>query len=247
MSYACFAAYYDSLTEDVDYEVRSAYISNFFIRYGITDGIVLDLACGTGRMSIELANRGYDVIGVDASPDMLCEARENAAEAGHTNILFLCQRMERLDLFGTVRGCVCALDSINHLTRPEDVLSAFQKVSLFMEPGGVFVFDVNTAYKHREILGNQTFALEEEEVYLVWQNAYDPQTDTVEITLDFFERDGEAYFRETETFCERAYTVRTLTKLLEQSGFALLHIYDELTESAPRPDSQRLYFIVRKI
>lgn len=247
MSYTCLAAYYDSLTEDVDYKVRSAYISNFFFRYGIKDGILLDLACGTGRMGIALAGQGYDVIGVDASPEMLCQAQENAAQSGCTGILFLCQRMEELDLYGTVRGCVCSLDSINHLPDEAAVLRTFQKVSLFMEPGGIFIFDVNTIYKHRAVLGNQTFVYDADQVYLVWQNAYDPLTHTVDITLDFFERTGDAYYRETETFAERAYSQEQLLHLLRDSGFEVLHVLDELTEDAPREESQRLYFIARKL
>lgn len=245
MSYNCFAAYYDSLTENVGYKVRSDYISNFFLRYGVTDGIVLDLACGTGKIGVSLAKKGYDVIGVDASPDMLCEAQANAAEAGE-NLLFLCQKMQDLDLYGTIKGCVCSLDSVNHLVTPEEVLKTFQKVSLFMEKGGIFVFDVNTIYKHKEILGNHTFVYDEEDVYLVWQNVYDPETESVEITLDFFEREDDAYFRETESFTERAYPVELLKQLLEQAGFELLHVFDELSENAPRATSERLYLIARK-
>ncbi len=246
MSYNCLASFYDSLTENVDYAVRSAYISNFFIRYGITEGILLDLACGTGKIGIAFAQKGYDVIGVDASPDMLCKAQENAAQAGCSSILYLCQRMEDLDLYGTIRGCVCSLDSINHLLHEAAVLAAFQKVALFMEPGGIFVFDVNTVYKHQYVLGNQTFVYEEEDVFLVWQNQYDADTQTVDITLDLFEQDGEAYVRETECFAERAYPIETITGLLEQSGFEVLHIYDELTECPPKEDSQRVYLVARR-
>lgn len=246
MSYSAFAAYYDNLTKDVDDEVRSGYISNFFRRYGVSDGIVLDLACGTGRMSIALAVKGYDVIGVDASPEMLCAAQENAAAAGRSDLLFLCQRMEELDLFGTIRGCVCTLDSLNHLPDAQAVQATFGRVALFMEPGGIFVFDVNSVYKHREVLGDNTFVMEEEDVFLVWQNVYFSETDSVEITLDFFERDGETYFRETEQFCERAYPAEQLALWLEDSGFEVLHILGELSEEAPAADEQRLYFVARR-
>lgn len=246
MSYACLSAYYDSLTEDVDYQSRADYLWGFLKQYKIQDGILLDLACGTGQMSLLFAQKGYEVIGVDASPEMLCQARENVMAAGQDNILFLCQRMEELDLYGTVRSCICTLDSLNHLTTPEQVLTAFKKVALFLEPGGVFLFDVNTPYKHRQVLGDHCFVLEDEALYLVWQNQYDSSTETVEITLDLFEEEAGVYYRQTERFAERAYETAQLRSLLEEAGFSLEAVYDDLTLNAPGEDSQRLYMIARK-
>lgn len=136
---------------------------------------------------MELSKRGYEMIGVDASPDMLCAAQEKCAQAG-AEVLFLCQPMEALDLYGTVNAAVCTLDSLNHITDPDTLREVLRRVSLFLEPGGLFVFDVNTPYKHREVLGNHTFVYDLEGLYCVWQNAYCAKDTSVEILLDFLKR-----------------------------------------------------------
>ena len=183
-NYTAFAEFYDQLTDNVDYKKRAEYFCKLLERHGHTMGLTLDLACGTGSLTIELAKRGVDVYGIDASPSMLTIAQEKAAEA-NTPILFLCQRMEELDLFGTIDTVVCTLDSINHLTEEKDILQAFQRVALFLDPNGYFVFDVNTPYKHRHVLENNTFLYDTENVYCVWQNTLDEETGIVEINLDF--------------------------------------------------------------
>ncbi|HBL41361.1 MAG TPA: class I SAM-dependent methyltransferase [Ruminococcaceae bacterium] len=244
--YGDFSAVYDGLTDNVEYEKRAKYIHHLLKKGGISDGLMLDLACGTGRLSCEMAKLGYEVIGVDASGEMLSIAMNNANENG-VDILFLCQEMQNLDLFGTIRSAICTLDSINHLTDPEDVKKTFAGVSLFTEPGGLFVFDVNTPYKHREILANNTFVYDTDEVYCVWQNTLEPDTDTVAIALDIFEQEDDgAYFRTQESFCERAYSVQDLSDWLKEAGFDEINIYDELTEDEPKADSQRLFIIARK-
>ena len=174
-NYTAFAEFYDQLTDNVDYKKRAEYFCKLLERHGHTMGLTLDLACGTGSLTIELAKRGVDVYGIDASPSMLTIAQEKAAEA-NTPILFLCQRMEELDLFGTIDTVVCTLDSINHLTEEKDILQAFQRVALFLDPNGYFVFDVNTPYKHRHVLENNTFLYDTENVYCVWQNTLDEET-----------------------------------------------------------------------
>lgn len=246
MSYSSLAKYYDKLTENVNYKVRGEYISNFLLRNNITDGIMLDLACGTGQMSVFFAEKGYDVIGVDASEEMLSVARENAMISGN-NILFICQEMQELDLYGTVKSCICTMDGINHLLTEQDVLSAFMKVSLFMEKDGIFIFDVNTIHKHKDILGNNAFVYDQEDsVFLVWQNEYYEDTNEVDIILDLFEKDGEHYSRKSEDFTERAYSEEFLSNMLKKSGFDVLGIYDELQENDFNEDSERIYFVARK-
>ncbi|MCC8023435.1 MAG: class I SAM-dependent methyltransferase [Clostridiales bacterium] len=185
-AYERFAGVYDRLNRAVDYDRYGDYLCGLLARFGVVEGLVLDLACGTGQMAVRLVRRGYEVIGVDASVDMLCQARETLAAAG-ADCLLLNQRMEALDLYGTVGGCVCTFDSLNHLPELEAVRAAVERVALFLEPGGVFVFDVNTPFKHEQVLGDRTFVLEDDGCYLVWQNAYDPDTCTVELTLDLFE------------------------------------------------------------
>lgn len=244
--YGFFSNVYDTLTENVNYAARADYIADLLAENGITGGILLDLACGTGTLSIEMAKKGFEVIGVDASADMLSAAMNNAYNS-EEDILFLCQPMQQLDLYGTINAAICTLDSINHLTDPEDVQTTFDKVSLFTEAGGIFIFDINTVFKHRKILGDNTFVYDLDEVYCVWQNTLDAQTDTVQIDLDIFEmlEDG-AYERSQESFCERAYPVDTIKTMLTAAGFETLAIYDELTKNEPKEDSERLFIIARK-
>ena len=243
-AYDVFAAYYDALTDDVGYTDRAAYLHELLVRFGMRDGMLLDLACGTGSMTLEMANLGYDMIGVDASSEMLCAAQQKSMQAGH-NVLFLCQPMQELNLYGTVRGTICTLDSLNHLTDPDDVRETIRLVSLFTEPGGVFLFDVNTPYKHRSILADNTFVRETDDLFCVWQNE-NLGGDTTRITLDFFERDEDAYFRSREQFCERAYALNWLQEVLEGNGFTVNGIYNEGTLEPPAQDAQRVVFAAVK-
>ena len=170
--YSFFARFYDGLTQNVDYGRRAEHFSALLLSYGVESGTVLDLACGTGTLTSLIASRGYEMIGVDSSPDMLAQAQNRAFEEGQ-NILFLCQQMQNLDLFGKIDAALCTLDSINHLTEPEDVRETFRRLGTFIRPGGMFIFDVNTVYKHREILVDNSFVYECPEVFCVWQNSLD--------------------------------------------------------------------------
>lgn len=244
--YSFFSSVYDTLTENVNYADRADYIADLLADNGIKGGILLDLACGTGTLSIEMANKGFEVIGVDSSADMLSVAMNNAYESGKS-ILFLCQPMQQLDLYGTINAAICTLDSINHLTDPADVQAAFDKVSLFTEPGGIFIFDVNTVYKHREILASNTFVYDMDDVYCVWQNSLDSETDTVQIDLDIFEEvDDGIYERMQESFCERAYPLPMIEETLCRAGFETVAVYDELTREEPKENSERIFVIARK-
>lgn len=243
-SYNDFASFYDSLTENVEYEVRSDYISNFFSSNGINDGIILDLACGTGSFTNIFANNGYDMIGVDSSEEMLMIANEKARKADN-NILFLHQNMQELDLYGSVMGCICNLDSINHLNSIDDVKKTFEKVSLFTEPNGIFVFDVNTIYKHDYILADNSFVFETDDVYLVWNNELE-DNHKVNIFIDMFVKNGELYRRSSEEFSEIAYDLDILKEMLLNAKFDIIGIYDELTLDKPKKDSERVYFVCKK-
>lgn len=241
-----FARVYDILTDNVGYDERSTYYLDILKKFGITHGILLDLACGTGSFSVRFAKKGFEVIGIDISPEMLSIAQQNAYESG-SNILFLCQDMRNIDLFGTVDAAVCALDSINHLTDINDVLDTFKAVSLFMNPGGVFVFDTNTVYKHRHILSDNTFVYDCDDVYCVWQNTTDTKTDTVHISLDIFEENEDGtYDRSTEEFNERAYPTELIEELLNKAGFELLAVYDEHNFLPLTDTSQRAVFAAKK-
>ena len=244
--FEAFASVYDVFTEGVDYKTRADYILSLLKKNGIKDGTLLDLACGTGSLTVEFCENGFEVIAVDLSEDMLLLAREKLAPFGD-KALILCQDMCELDLFGTVNAAVCSLDSINHLDNIEDVKTAFEKVSLFMEPGGVFVFDVNTLYKHRDILADNTFVYESEDAFLVWQNSLQENGRSVDIMLDIFtENENGLYERESEDFTETAYSEEEITAALIQAGFTDIEILDDLSFDKPSEISQRIYFTAKK-
>lgn len=192
---------------------------------------------------------GYDVIGVDCSPEMLSEAVEKKAERfkGAKPPLFLCQRMEKLDLYGTVDFCICALDSINHLPDIPALKAAFSRVSLFLAPGGVFLFDVNTPHKHKNILRNNSFVFETGKVVCIWRNSYHEKNGRVDITLDFFqpERNG-LYRRDTEHFSERIFTRRQLRGALSAAGLDIIAVYGENTLRLPDKRAERLVYVAGK-
>ena len=247
-SYGDFAYYYDMLTENVDYDKRCEYICGLLAENGVSEGILLDLACGTGTLSLMLSEKGYDVIGVDGSEEMLTQAQEKKMETG-ADVIFLCQRMEEIDLFGTINAAVSTLDSINHVTDVNTVKEIFRRVSLFMEDKGIFVFDVNTPYKHREVLGDNTFIYDLDEVYCVWQNSTDENLVTT-ISLDLFEKDEddeETYYRYSEEFSERAYDLDDIKSWLEECKFEVMAVYEEMTKESVKADTQRAVFVVRKI
>ena len=244
--YGDFAYYYDILTENVDYESRCDYIHNLLADNGIGKGILLDLACGTGTLSMLFEEKGFDVIGTDASEDMLTKAQEKKIEQC-SDIIFLCQKMEELDLFGTINAAVCTRDSINHVTDTASVREIFRRVSLFMEDKGIFVFDVNTPYKHKKVLGNNTFVYDMDEVYCVWQNETDDDMLTT-VSLDIFERDEEEdiYYKYSEQFQEKGYELSFLEELLKENKFELIDIYEEMTTSPVSDKTERAVFVARK-
>lgn len=246
MSYENFAETYDILMNDVDYKGRTEYLLKLFKKHGKTPTLLLDLACGTGAFSNRFAKKGIEVIGVDISEEMLAAARENSAEMG-TDVLFLCQKAEELDLYGTVDGVICCLDSLNHITNIKSLGAAVNKVSLFLEKDCLFIFDVNTEYKHREVLGNNTFVMEEDGVFCVWQNSYNEDKLTTDISLDFFiEQDGH-YIRSSEDFSERAYTESELAEILEKAGLSTVAIYDDMTYNPPTDKSERVIYVTKKV
>lgn len=240
--YNHFATVYDELTENVSYSERTEYISGFFHKYGIMPGsALLDLACGTGSFSEEFLKRGYNVTGVDLSNEMLTEAQRKCA--GKAN--FICANMCEFTFKNHFDACVCCLDSLNHLENIEKVKKAIECVYNSLRQGGVFVFDVNTAYKHKNILGNNTFIFDEEDFFLSWDNEY-LNNGKVRLILDMFFAQGDLYQRYTEDFCEQAYDIDALKTALNPF-FDVVGVYDDLSAEAPKTNSERLYFIcVRK-
>ena len=245
--YTSFAENYDLLMHDVDYTARTEYLLSVFEKYSKRPTLMLDLACGTGSFSNEFAKRDIQVIGVDLSPEMLNVAREKS-EKEALDVLYLCQDASELDLYGTVDGAVCCMDSINHITDINVLQEAFKKVSLFLEHDCLFVFDVNTLYKHKEVLGNNTFVLEEDNLYCVWQNEYFEDENLTEITLDFFKRDKDNIYNRCEQFIEeRAYSENELTLLLASAGFSVEAIFDDMSFRPLTNTSERAIFVAKKI
>lgn len=244
-SYGVFASVYDLLTEDVEYRQRGEYFLSLVKKYGGKEtGTLLDLACGTGSLSEAFAEHGYNVIGADISEDMLSIAESKRMQSG-SDIKYICQDMRELELGQAVDVTVCALDSLNHLDGIEDVKSVFERVFDHTAEGGLFLFDMNTLYKHHEILADNTFVFDEEDVYLVWQNFLDG--DRVDICLDFFMPDKNGkYERYSEDFSETAYPADDITALLKECGFMVLGVYGENTLEPPKSDCERVIFAAKK-
>ena len=245
-NYDRFAEVYDRLMDDVDYKARTDYLLSLFEKHDRRPTLLLDLACGTGGFSNEFAKRGADVIGVDISEEMLASARQNSAEC-KTDVLYLCQPAEELDLYGTVDSAVCCLDSLNHITDYSAFCTAISKVSLFLEKGRLFIFDVNTVFKHKYILADNTYVIDREDVYCVWQNETDPETLETDILLDFFIKDEDVYRRSGEEFCERAYSDRQIDEALISAGLEKVAVYADMTLSPPEGTTERAIYVTRKI
>lgn len=242
-SYEALSAYYDRFTEDVGYAGWADFFERVFAREGVQPRLILDLACGTGSLTRLLADRGYEMIGADASPDMLMQAMQNTMDCD-PRPLFLNQRMEDLDLYGTVDVCLCCLDSINYVTDPDALQKAFERVHLFLEPKtGLFVFDVNTPEKFARIDGN-AYVREDEDVFCVWQAAVEDGLCAYQ--FDIFERDGEAWTRAQETHEERVYPLEQLAAMLARAGFSEIKTYGDQSFSPVRGGEDRVYFTARK-
>ncbi len=245
MSYTALGAVYDRFTGDVDYPGLASYVAALLTRAGVSGGILLDLACGTGTLSFALAEMGYDVIGADSSEEMLMQAQQKlySGERSKNPPQFIHQDMRSLDLFGTIRACVSTQDSINHITDPEELLGVFRRVSLFMEPGGAFVFDTNTRRKFDRMDGS-AFVDEDESALCLWRVA--GNGDLYEYTVDVFERSGRLWRRGSEVFFERYYDTDLVCRLLKEAGFAGVEIFGDRTFDSPKGDEDRIYYLARK-
>jgi len=241
-AYDALAGAYDALTGDVNYPRRAAYLQRLFRHSRIPVHTVLDLACGTGAMTALLTERGYELIAVDSSAEMLAVAKEKAAKLRGTAPVFVQQSMPKLDLYGTVDAAVCCLDSLNYLTRPQDVRRTFERLRLFIAPGGVLVFDVNTEEKLRSLDG-QVFLDETEDVYCVWRAAYQERRKLCSYWLDLFTRRADGVWeRHGEEHRQRAYGMAELRTWLEAAGFKSVRVYGDCRLTPPREGEQRVYF-----
>lgn len=245
-AYAGFAEVYDFFMKDIPYEKWADYVTDILKENGISDGLVLELGCGTGTFTRLLAQKGYDMIGVDNSVEMLEVARNKTIEA-ESDILWLLQDMRSFELYGTVRAIVSVCDSMNYITTLKDLQMVFSLVNNYLDPGGVFLFDMKTPYYYREVMGDRVIAETEEEASYIWENSYYEDDMINEYDLTFFIRQENGLYRRcSETHLQRAFGIETVLSLLKKAGLHVEAVYAEGTHEEPRPDSERIYFIARE-
>ena len=247
-AYTSFARVYDIFMDNVPYKEWADYLGKILKEYGIDDGLVLDLGCGTGSMTEMLASSGYDMIGVDNAEEMLEIAMEKKVESGH-DILYLLQDMREFELYGTVRAVISACDSVNYITDDEDLTEVFRLVNNYLDPEGLFVFDFNTEYKYREILGEQTIAEDREECSFIWDNYYDEDERINEYELTLFVRDEEQpqlYRKYQEEHFQRAYTLEQIRHMLTEAVLEYVTAYDDYTKESPHDRSERICVVARE-
>ena len=246
-AYAGLAGVYDLFMEDIPYEEWGMHLKGLLCAYGIEDGLILDLGCGTGIMTEILAEAGYDMIGIDRSGEMLEAAMEKRERSGN-DILYLCQDMREFELYGTVRAIVSVCDSMNYILDEEEFLAILTSAARnYLDYGGLFIFDLNTEYKYRSVLGERTIAESREEGSFIWENYYDEEERINEYDLTLFIREESGYYKKyEERHYQRAYTLDEVSSLVERSGLTLLHIYDGFARSPARDDSERICVVCQR-
>lgn len=246
-AYTNFAAVYDTFMDNIPYEEWGDYLKELLKKNQVEEGLVLDLGCGTGTMTEILAEAGYDMIGVDNSGDMLEIAMEKKEKSGH-DILYLLQDMREFELYGTVKAVVSICDSVNYITEEEELLEVFRLVNNYLDPKGIFIFDFNTEYKYREILGDSTIAENREECSFIWENYYyeEERINEYELSLFIREEDSDLYRKYEETHFQKAYDLPVIQRLIEESGLEYIAAYDAFSHNAPTEESERIYIIARE-
>lgn len=244
-SYTGFAQVYDLFMDNTPYETWGVFLEGQLKKEGIEKGLILDLGCGTGKMTRILAEKGYDMIGIDLSMEML-EIAQEAERNVSRDILYLCQDMREFELYGTVRAVVCCCDCINYITDEKELEEVFRLVNNYLDPGGIFLFDFNSVYKYETRLGEQTFAENREEGSFIWENYYDRKSQINEYDLTLFIKAGECYQKYEETHFQRAYTLEKIKKLLELGGMEFVAAYDDYTSREAHGSSERICVLARE-
>lgn len=264
-AYTGFAQVYDILMDNVPYEEWAANIQNMLLKYGVKEGLILDLGCGTGNITRRLADSGYDMIGIDISEEMLGIAIENKYEeegeilpdSKREEILYLNQDMRDFELYGTVSAVICNCDSMNYITKAEDLKHIFSLVNNYLDPGGIFLFDMNTEYKYKNILGDSVIAENREDCSFIWENYYNENENMNEYQVTIFVKtDGEGnsnhknannlYEKFSETHYQRAYPIEMIKGFLEEAGMEFIGVYEDYTETAPTETTERVCFLARE-
>lgn len=244
-AYSEFARIYDTFMDDVPYDEWGNYLRELLVGYGVKEGIILELGCGTGNITEILSGYGYDMIGIDNSSEMLEAAAGKKEISGH-DILYLQQDMREFELYGTVRAVVSICDSINYITEEEDLLQVFKLVNNYLDIGGMFIFDLNTIYKYRQI-GDTTIAENREDASFIWENMYyeEERINSYDLTLFIKDEDGK-YDKYFENHVQRAYTLEEIQNLLQMAGLEFIEAYDAFSKNPVRNDSERIYVIAKE-
>lgn len=259
-AYTGFAQVYDLFMDNIPYDEWSDYLVSLMQEQGTSEGLVLELGCGTGKITRRLADKGYDMIGIDNSYDMLSiaiekedELRDEEGNLPRNGILYLHQDMREFELYGTVAAVVSICDSMNYITSEEDLVSVFKLVNNYLEANGLFIFDLNTVYKYREILGERVIAENREEASFIWDNMYYEDEQINEYNLTVYARvedendacDG-LFERFDEVHYQKAYTLEKIQELLERAGMQFVTAYDAFTKEPPKATSERIYVVARE-
>lgn len=245
-AYSSFAEVYDLFMDNVPYKKWADVLENILKEENIADGLVLDLGCGTGSMTEEMASRGYDMIGVDNAQEMLEIANEKKAESGH-DILYLLQDMQEFELYGTVRAIISACDCVNYITEPKELVHVFELVNNYLDPNGLFVFDFNTEYKYKEILGDRIIAENRDDSSFIWENYYyeEDRINEYELTL-FIRKEEELFEKYQETHYQRAYNLDEIKEMVEEAGLVFVDAFDGYTKEKATDESERILCIARE-
>ena len=243
--YQEFAKVYDRFMQSIPSKEWADYLESIWRRHAWQPNLVLDLACGTGSVTVELAKRGYDMLGADISPDMLEIAQEKAREASQ-DILFLMQDMREFELYGTVDSVISTCDSMNYMVEEEDLEQVFRLVENYLDPQGLFVFDMKTPYLYREVMGERVFADTTEDAAFIWQNYFYEEEQINEYQVTFFYQEGAHYTRREETHYQKAYPIQTVLSLLEKSHLKIEGVYDAFTFQKPSAKSECVCFVARE-
>lgn len=243
--YAGFAEVYDEFMDNIPYDEWHSYLYGLLKEYGVTSGIVVDLACGTGSMTCRLENDGYDMIGVDLSEDMLDIARQKCS----LETLFLQQDMRELDLYGTAAAMVCVCDGMNYILKSDELKKVFKSVHTFLDYDGIFIFDMKTEHFYRDMLGECTIADNRDNASFIWENEYHADTHINEYLLTVYslaDEENDLFARCDEMHCQRAYSIEEICSLINEAGLKLLKVYNAFSREEPDSRSERVYFIAKR-
>lgn len=247
MIYDLLAPFYDKINADIDYSLWADFIEDIVEKYGSRyPELWLDLGCGTGKMTLELARRGRDMTGVDYSPEMLNIARDLADDEGLSNILWLCQDIRDFELYGTVDVCISCLDTINHLITPKDLDKCLSLVHNYLAPDGLFIFDINGKYKFENIYADNSYVMEEDGAMCIWQNYYNESTNKCNFYISLFEQRGDGlYERYDEEQTERMYTLRSIKKHLQDNSLEYIGAFSDYGFTPASDESERIYIVAK--